>query len=286
MRPSSIGREVTTYDCFMFYNEYEFDLLEMRMSILDEKVDKFLIVQANRTFSGAPKSYVTFEDTRFARFKNKIITANVDGTNWKEDIEPFEFWLRDRTKDALEQCGIKDSDLVILSDLDEIPNPATQLYSPMLDIPVTLPLKFYCYYINCQVFVKEGPPYRWSRTKKFRFGSLKSMDEATKHLPKEVLCPELGPIDGFSRLRHTDFPIEPSAWGWHFSSLGGADRIHQKYLTGGNQSVDMEYIREHMRTLKVFDDEDGRRMRFVEIDNSYPKYILDNIDRLGMFIGP
>jgi len=37
--------------------------------------------------------------------------------------------------------------------------------------------------------------------------------------------------------------------------------------------------------LRIFDDKDGRRLVFVGMDQSYPKYILDNLDKLGKYIG-
>ena len=38
------------YDCFIFNNEI--DLLELRLSILDDVVDKFVIIEGDKTFSG------------------------------------------------------------------------------------------------------------------------------------------------------------------------------------------------------------------------------------------
>ena len=41
------------YDCFTFYNEL--DLLEMRLEILSDSVDFFVLVEANKTHSGREK---------------------------------------------------------------------------------------------------------------------------------------------------------------------------------------------------------------------------------------
>ena len=41
------------YDCFIFNNEVE--LLELRLNILNDVVDKFVIVEGNFTFSGTKK---------------------------------------------------------------------------------------------------------------------------------------------------------------------------------------------------------------------------------------
>ena len=43
------------YDCFNFFNEL--DLLEIRFYTLYEVVDKFVIVESNKTHSGIPKDF-------------------------------------------------------------------------------------------------------------------------------------------------------------------------------------------------------------------------------------
>ena len=47
-----------TYDCFTFWSESELDLLELRMKLLNDVVDFFVISEANRVHSGAEKPYV------------------------------------------------------------------------------------------------------------------------------------------------------------------------------------------------------------------------------------
>lgn len=41
------------YDCFTFFNEL--NLLEIRLNILNDVVDKFVLVEATKTFSGKDK---------------------------------------------------------------------------------------------------------------------------------------------------------------------------------------------------------------------------------------
>lgn len=43
------------YDCFIFFNEL--DLLEIRLNELDDVVDYFVLVEANRTFQNNHKPY-------------------------------------------------------------------------------------------------------------------------------------------------------------------------------------------------------------------------------------
>ncbi len=60
------------YDCFIFNNEV--DLLELRLSILDGVVDKFVIIEGNKTFSGNYKwsNFITHKE-RFKKWEDKII---------------------------------------------------------------------------------------------------------------------------------------------------------------------------------------------------------------------
>ncbi|NJM15850.1 MAG: hypothetical protein HC896_11225 [Bacteroidales bacterium] len=49
------------YDCFPFFNEL--DILEIRLNELNEAVDKFVLVEASRTFQGDPKP-LYFEENK------------------------------------------------------------------------------------------------------------------------------------------------------------------------------------------------------------------------------
>ena len=60
------------YDTFLFFNELE--LLELRMNILNEYVDYFVIVESAITFQGEDKEFIFEKNkSRFASFENKII---------------------------------------------------------------------------------------------------------------------------------------------------------------------------------------------------------------------
>lgn len=98
-------------------------MLECRLNYLDRYVDRFVIVESDRTFSGIKKD-LNFElhKSRYERYLHKIIYLPYisDGikfsTNWH-----FEFSQRDHISKALEQFS--SDDIVFVSDVDEIPNP-------------------------------------------------------------------------------------------------------------------------------------------------------------------
>ena len=69
--------EAKKYDVFIFYNEL--DLLEIRLNILYNHVDFFIIVESNRTFTGKNKPlYYKENKDRFIKFHDKILYHVVD----------------------------------------------------------------------------------------------------------------------------------------------------------------------------------------------------------------
>ena len=108
------------YDCFTFLNEL--DLLEIRLNILNKVVDKFVIVEATRTHSNQLKPLVFADNKeRFRRFLDKIIYVVVDKYPLIESAWTIENHQRNCIAKALAACH--DDDVILISDLDEIPHP-------------------------------------------------------------------------------------------------------------------------------------------------------------------
>ena len=123
------------YDCFMFFDEEM--LLDLRLNIMDKYVDKFVITEATYMHSGKSKKLI-FDINKFSKFKDKIIYIVVD----KPPVDLFKIDKNDdlKTKDTkrilnakkreLYQIqkaqnglvGADPDDIVIVSDVDEIPN--------------------------------------------------------------------------------------------------------------------------------------------------------------------
>jgi beta-1,4-mannosyl-glycoprotein beta-1,4-N-acetylglucosaminyltransferase len=65
------------YDGFLFFNEL--DLLEIRLNVLNDVVDYFILVEASVTHQGTPKSFIFEENkNRFSKFLDKIIHIKID----------------------------------------------------------------------------------------------------------------------------------------------------------------------------------------------------------------
>ena len=66
----------TVVDCFTFYNELE--ILELRFLELYDVVDKFIIVEANKTFKGDFKPFILEENKlRFEKWWDKVAHIKV-----------------------------------------------------------------------------------------------------------------------------------------------------------------------------------------------------------------
>ena len=123
------------FDCFMYFNEDV--LLDLRLNILDKYVDYFVIVESSFTHKG-DKRKLQFDYKKFEKFKNKIIYLVYDNRPKEidevlnedhEDIKSRKYILNSILRENGQRNfilnGLKDAneeDLVLISDVDEIPN--------------------------------------------------------------------------------------------------------------------------------------------------------------------
>jgi len=115
------------YDCFQFFNEL--DTLEIRLEELYPVVDKFIICESTKTHSGKnkPLRYIENAD-RYKKYADKIlyrpfILKNLDKYKRQDgslDYHAIEIDQRNDLITPLEKFS--EDDIVIISDLDEIPN--------------------------------------------------------------------------------------------------------------------------------------------------------------------
>lgn len=131
------------YDIFTFNNEI--DMLDIRLNILNDYVDYFIIIESTETFTGIYKPLYYLDNiARFYNFRHKIIHHIVDDTPAGHDdpncnqlfleqannsdnvcLEDNHCWLREFyqkecIKDAISH--LSDDDICFISDVDEIWN--------------------------------------------------------------------------------------------------------------------------------------------------------------------
>lgn len=110
-------------DVVTFFNEL--DLLEDRLNYLNPYVDKFVIIESNRTHSDQEKElFFELNKSRYEQFLEKIIYLPkiYDNAGAYDNAWGFEFAQRNHISQILNEFS--DEDFFIVSDLDEIPNAA------------------------------------------------------------------------------------------------------------------------------------------------------------------
>lgn len=114
-------------DCFIFYNEL--DILFYRISTLYPIIDYFILVESKYTFVGKKKDlYYDENKQKFEQFKDKIIHIIVEECPFKYPNIDFskrqqwtnEFYQRDCIKIGIDKLDLKNEDILVISDVDEI----------------------------------------------------------------------------------------------------------------------------------------------------------------------
>ena len=123
------------YDCFMYFDE---DLvLDLRLNTLNKYIDYFVIVESCFTHKGEEREF-KFEIKKYEKFKDKIIYIKHDSNpktiefinkNDSEDDKSSKYILNaakreNDQRNYIEKGLLKANpeDLIIISDIDEIPN--------------------------------------------------------------------------------------------------------------------------------------------------------------------
>ena len=110
------------YDCCMIFDEI--DLLKIRMDLLNSIVDYFVVIESNKTFRGGDKKYTFLERKgEFSAWSDKIVYIKAENApEWSGDGDwSIEKYQRNCMIEGLGNC--REEDLIMISDVDEIPNP-------------------------------------------------------------------------------------------------------------------------------------------------------------------
>ncbi|XP_047334841.1 uncharacterized protein LOC124938443 [Impatiens glandulifera] len=136
------------FDAVLFNNEI--DILKIRWKELYPYITQFILLEANATFTGLPKPYhFSIHRDKFEFIEPRLTYATIGG-RFKKGENPFveEGYQRLAVEQLLRLAGIEDDDLLIMSDVDEIPSAHTiNLLRWCDDIPpvLHLQLKNYLY---------------------------------------------------------------------------------------------------------------------------------------------
>jgi len=264
------------YDCFQFFNEEE--VLDIRLNTLSRFVDYFIITESIYDHQGNIRE-LTFNKKKFEKFNNKInyiVVKDIPNNIIKKHQgghSLIEQYQRNSIMKGLEKSNRED--LIIISDVDEIPDlRKLSLYNKK----------------NYAVFSQ----------KMFNFKiNLMNITESEWHgsrmcLKKNLISPQWlrsvkfkrYPFWRFDKIRNLQI-IKNG--GWHFSYLQKVDLIIKKIKSfshgefNNSSIINANLINEKIsKGIDIFD----RNIKYqkVEIDSSFPEYISNNIEKFRDWI--
>ena len=258
------------YDCFSYWDEDT--LLELRLNILHDLVDFFVIVEGNKTWQNNSKD-LKFNINKFGKYKKKIIYIPVEDLPDGDDPYKRENYQRNCITRGL--LDAKSEDLILISDLDEIPNPDAIVKFKKKNRFAVFKQRHFYYKLNLQ---SQKNPY-W-------FGSRICVKKYLKS-PQWLrnLKFKKRPFWRIDKLRLNNI-IENG--GWHFCNLKTPEQLLYKYknLCETNdpyhfkEKIDPKYldVKEIEKKVQRGEDIIGRKDIFLKtnLDDSYPKYIINN----------
>lgn len=258
------------YDCFTFNDEN--DLLEIRINCLKDIVDFFVIVECKYTHQGNIKGKKI--DSRILdKFKHRIkyfyIDKKIDSNNSWE----IEAWQRNQLSMGLNSC--QPDDIIIVSDLDEIPNLDNFSFDNIGKKVFAFDQALLMYKLN---LVRNR---RWIGSKICKFLVLKS-PQWLRQLKVHKRYSFLRLDKFFSKTYYHKFEIIKNG-GWHFGWLRSSSEIIEKVQSYAHTEhniprfKDKNYIdsciKNNINFLNGFE-----KMKKLD-DENLPKYIKENLEK-------
>ena len=288
-------------DSFMFFDENM--LLDLRLNILDKYVTKFIICEASYNHNGIKKK-LNFDINNFSKFKSKIdyIVLNEQPKNLRkiqlndsDDIKKSKILDNALIRENFQRnfsykklMELESNDLILINDLDEIPNLKNYKYQNKITIfqQKMLYFKFNLMYPNilwsgskiCKK--KDFISPQWLRNIK------------TKRYP--LWRPDLL----ISKKKYNNVKII-SDGGWHFTNIKSPEEIHHKmknflhhyeYEKSGTNVDDIKKLIESKKALYNYnvDQRQGKwsnNSELIKVNlNLLPSYITDNKEKFNKWL--
>ena len=212
-------------------------LLDIRLHTLDEYVKKFVITEATYTHNGSKKK-LNFDINKFKRFKDKIEYIIVEkqpenifelSDNDTKEKRGEKLILNGMARDYFQrEClnsGIKKAhgeDLILISDLDEIPNLNEVDYDKIKNNLVIFEQQMFYYKLN--LFYED---FVWQGSKGVKFKNFKSPQWLRNIKGRKY--PKWRLDTYFSKKKYSNLLFIKNG-GWHFTCLRTPEELEKKLL--------------------------------------------------------
>ncbi len=286
------------YDCFMYFDEDL--LLDLRLNTLNKYVKKFVITEATYTHNGTKKK-LKFDLNKFKKFKDKIRYIVVDepppnilklldgepenkrGTKLILNGMARDYFQREKLNDGL--TDTKDDDLIMISDLDEIPNLESIDLSNIRNKIFLFEQKMFYYKLN--LFYKDFNWYGTKAVKKKNFISPQWLRNI-----KSKIYPKWRLDVIFSKKKYSNLQFVENG-GWHFTCIKSPEELekkllnfahHYEYEDSGLKIDDLKKLMTEKRVMYDHNiDQKGYKWsgkaKLEKLDIQYlPGYIKHNIE--------
>ena len=251
-------------DCVTYFDEEL--ILDLRLNILYEHVDRFIITEGKYDHRGN-KRELNFDINRYDKFRDKIVYLPVE--NFPNLNDPWKMLEYQRNYSLNEIKKYDDNDYVIISDIDEIPNPEKiiDFTNRKLNLGVFQQLFFY-YKLN----LLNTSQSEWYGSKICKKKNLKSPNWLREYKIKQY------PWWRFDRPKNLKIIKDG---GWHFSFLYDVDGIIKKISSFQHIEFDKdEYKNKETIIKKIKEGKDVFNRNFlfkkIKIDEKFPKFIIEN----------
>ena len=284
------------YDCFTYFDE---DLiLDTRLNILNDYVDYFVIVESTFNHNGESRQ-LKFDINKYKKFKKKIkyvvwdkIPEDIEKINENDEeiIRERKFInnavRRDNGQRNYVMKGLENADkndLILLSDLDEIPL-LNKIDLKKIKHKIIIFEQLMCYY----KFNLAIPNYKWFGTRACLKKNLKSPQWLRNIKARKYPFFRLDIL--FNEKKFNNISIIKQG-GWHFTNIKTPEEIHFKYksychhreyeLSGMNVDKIKEIIKSKhtLYDLKIDQRKNkmGKGMKLINLENKdLPNYIVNN----------
>ncbi len=254
------------YDCFQYFDEDH--IVDLRLNILNQYVDYFVISESTKTHQGKIKK-LNFDLEKFSKFKEKIIYVVAD---YKKEINfenhvggesPIEQHQRNSLIEGIKNASPED--LIILSDSDEIPDLTKLSEINNKKKFIAFSQKMFMYKLNLQNLDESG----WIGSRISKKKNIKTMQKLRNLKFKDY---------PFWRIDKLNQQIIKG--GWHFSYLQTPSQILNKIKSFSHGEFNKENLNEEKIEEKIHKSQDifDRKIKLkkIDIDESFPDYIIKN----------